>query len=177
MPPLYKLYSGKKTLKYCYSDEELEDAKKEFNKENECRLLKAFRDCCDSKGLRYYLCNGTLLGAIKYNGFIPWDDDIDVCLPREDYSSEDVIIDDNSEKVIIDDDKKEKNEDEKAVVSDNDNVEKNNKDTNTKEENQENKNNTKVNPKTGVNFNVLFIVILLISTVLLYIKNKKSKFI
>ena len=33
MPPLYKLYSGKKTLKYCYSDEELEDAKKEFNKE------------------------------------------------------------------------------------------------------------------------------------------------
>ena len=33
MPPLYKLYSGKKTLKYCYSDEELEDAKKEFEKE------------------------------------------------------------------------------------------------------------------------------------------------
>ena len=33
MPPLYKWYSGKKTLKYCYSDEELEDAKKEFEKE------------------------------------------------------------------------------------------------------------------------------------------------
>lgn len=40
---------------------------------------------CQKHHLRYFLCNGSLLGAVKYRKFIPWDDDADVLMPREDY--------------------------------------------------------------------------------------------
>ncbi len=42
-------------------------------------------DFCREHGIRYYLSNGTLLGAVKYRQFIPWDDDVDVMMPRADY--------------------------------------------------------------------------------------------
>ena len=48
-------------------------------------LLKIFVEICQKLNLNYYLVCGTALGAVKYNGFIPWDDDIDVALCREDY--------------------------------------------------------------------------------------------
>lgn len=48
-------------------------------------ILKEFVDICDKLGLTYYLVCGSALGAVKYNGFIPWDDDVDVALPRGDY--------------------------------------------------------------------------------------------
>ena len=51
----------------------------------ELKLLSRFADYCDEKGLKYYLIYGTLLGAVRHKDFIPWDDDIDVCMPREDY--------------------------------------------------------------------------------------------
>ena len=51
----------------------------------ELEMLKAFIDVCDKLNLKYYLVCGTALGAVKYNGFIPWDDDIDVGLIREEY--------------------------------------------------------------------------------------------
>ena len=51
----------------------------------ELELLKAFVDICEKLGLKYYLVCGTALGAVKYGGFIPWDDDVDVALPREEY--------------------------------------------------------------------------------------------
>lgn len=54
-------------------------------KEIETALLEHFARVCDQKGISYFLSNGTLLGAVKYGGFIPWDDDIDVLVPREDY--------------------------------------------------------------------------------------------
>ena len=54
-------------------------------KQIEFDLLKHFDTFCRENGIRYMLSNGTLLGAVKYKGFIPWDDDIDVLVPREDY--------------------------------------------------------------------------------------------
>ena len=55
-------------------------------KEIELEILKAFHAFCVEHDLRYYLAYGTLLGAIRYKGFIPWDDDVDVLMPREDYN-------------------------------------------------------------------------------------------
>lgn len=51
----------------------------------EFALLKAFDQVCAKLGLKYFLVCGSALGAAKYRGFIPWDDDIDVALYREDY--------------------------------------------------------------------------------------------
>lgn len=53
--------------------------KKEFD------ILRAFVTACEKLELSYFLVCGSALGAVKYGGFIPWDDDIDVALPRRDY--------------------------------------------------------------------------------------------
>lgn len=51
----------------------------------ELDALKAFVKLCNTYGLRYYAIGGTLLGAVRHKGFIPWDDDVDVAMPRVDY--------------------------------------------------------------------------------------------
>ena len=51
----------------------------------EFEILKYIRDVCDRNGLRYFLAYGTLIGAVRHQGFIPWDDDMDIHMPREDY--------------------------------------------------------------------------------------------
>ncbi len=48
-------------------------------------LLHIFDKLCMKYNLRYWLDSGTLLGAIRHRGFIPWDDDLDVMMPRKDY--------------------------------------------------------------------------------------------
>lgn len=48
-------------------------------------MLKWFDEYCTEHSIRYYAAGGTLLGAVRHGGFIPWDDDIDLILPRPDY--------------------------------------------------------------------------------------------
>lgn len=53
--------------------------------EVEIGLLSEFADLCEAHGLRYYLAYGTLIGAARHQGFVPWDDDVDVMMPRKDF--------------------------------------------------------------------------------------------
>ncbi len=47
--------------------------------------MEAIDRVCREHNLRYYLWAGTMLGAVRHKGFIPWDDDMDICMPRPDY--------------------------------------------------------------------------------------------
>ena len=84
---------------YRKSNETLIDAKKRFFKELPSttgssrliqigctKLLSEFNSVCASSGLSYWAGGGTLIGAIRHNGFIPWDDDVDLCMLRRDIS-------------------------------------------------------------------------------------------
>lgn len=51
----------------------------------ELDILSYFHEVCEEYNLTYYLAYGSLIGAIRHRGFIPWDDDIDVMMPRHDY--------------------------------------------------------------------------------------------
>lgn len=52
----------------------------------EIDLFLKFSEICNRHGLRFWGDGGTLLGAVRHNGFIPWDDDMDLIMPREDYN-------------------------------------------------------------------------------------------
>ncbi|MBR5598246.1 MAG: LicD family protein [Lachnospiraceae bacterium] len=58
----------------------------------ELEILEFLDEICKKHGLRYYLEHGTLLGAARHQGFIPWDDDLDVGMPRPDYEKLKVIM-------------------------------------------------------------------------------------
>ena len=48
-------------------------------------MLRVIDGICRRHGLRYWLCSGTLLGAVRHEGYIPWDDDLDIEMMRPDY--------------------------------------------------------------------------------------------
>lgn len=65
-------------------------------------LLRIFHKVCERNNLTYWLDYGTLLGAIRHKGFIPWDDDMDVSMPREDFDRAKTVLKEEVEKYGID---------------------------------------------------------------------------
>lgn len=67
------------------------------------QIFKDFEQICRDNSLTYYLIGGSMLGAVRHKGFIPWDDDMDVGMPRDDYEKFlNIILDKTNSDLLID---------------------------------------------------------------------------
>lgn len=73
----------------------------EEHKKLQLDILLYVSDFCEKHQLRYSLSDGTLLGAIRHKGYIPWDDDIDICMPRPDLERLISIFDGNNRYKVL----------------------------------------------------------------------------
>ncbi len=65
-------------------------------------MLEILMGICEKHGLRFFMAGGSMLGAARHNGFIPWDDDIDVGMPRKDYNKlKEVLADELPDHLIV----------------------------------------------------------------------------
>lgn len=64
-------------------------------------MIRIFDKLCKKHNLQYFLCGGNVIGAVRHKGFIPWDDDVDVTMPREDYDKILPLFKDEMEKYGI----------------------------------------------------------------------------
>lgn len=63
----------------------MKEIKQDEQKKILVEMLKYIDEICRKNNINYYLLGGTLIGAIRHKGFIPWDDDIDICVPYKEY--------------------------------------------------------------------------------------------
>lgn len=68
-------------------------------------ILEAIDDICQRHDIKYWLCYGTLLGAVRHKGFIPWDDDCDICMMREDFEKFSQYVNELPENLFLQTDK------------------------------------------------------------------------
>lgn len=100
-----KVKSAKSILS-AYADKKLNESDLEKLHRVLFHILKDFKACCERHGLTYMLCGGTLLGAVRHKGFIPWDDDADVMMPRKDFEKVgQAMLDDYGDKYAVTDPK------------------------------------------------------------------------
>ena len=98
---LMQSYHEQFTTLFLYSDFK----PKSFLKYNHLlnqELLNFVVNICEKYGLQYWMDYGALLGAIRHNGFIPWDDDIDIAMLREDYDNFYDVVSEELEKYDLD---------------------------------------------------------------------------
>lgn len=61
-------------------------------KEIQLGILRKVDELCKAHHLKYFMSDGTLLGAVRHKGYIPWDDDLDIWMPRKDYEKLEQIM-------------------------------------------------------------------------------------
>lgn len=71
---------------YTYNKDDYEDLSLRDAQMLMVDILQDVHNLCEKYGIKYFLDAGTLIGAVRHKGFIPWDDDVDIGMPREDYN-------------------------------------------------------------------------------------------